>query len=63
MGSFMDRGNQYIHLVKVLYCELALNGKQLPSFKLEVRPGFKLRSQVGGESVTTLPLWTPSFLK
>ena len=31
-GSFMDRGNQYIQLVKVLYCKLPTNGKQLPAF-------------------------------
>ena len=45
MGSFMGRGNQYIQLVKVLYCKLPINGKQLPAFPLEVRPGFELRSQ------------------
>ena len=27
----MDRGNQYIQLVKVLYCKLPTIGKQLPS--------------------------------
>ena len=27
MGSFMGRGNQYIQLVKVLYCNLPTNGK------------------------------------
>ena len=29
---FMGRGNQYIQLVKVLYCKLPTIGKQLPSF-------------------------------
>ena len=42
MGSFMGRGNQYIQLVKVLYCKLLTNGKQLPTFPLEVGPGFEL---------------------
>ena len=45
MGSLMGRGNQYIQLVKVLYFKLPTNGKQLPAFPLEVRAGFKLRSQ------------------
>ena len=36
MGSWKGRGNQYIELVKVLYCKLPTNGKQLPAFLLEV---------------------------
>ena len=32
MGSFMGRGNQYIQLVKVLYCKLPTIGEQLPAF-------------------------------
>ena len=36
-GSFMGRGNQYIELVKVLYCKLPTNGKQLPAFSFEGR--------------------------
>ena len=52
-GSFMGRGNQYIQLVKVLYCKLPTNSKQLPAF-----PGFRTPiSEVGGKSVTTLPPW------
>ena len=31
MASFMDRGNQYIDLVKVLYCKLPTIGKPLLS--------------------------------
>ena len=38
MGSWEGRGNQYIQLVKVLYCKLPTNGKQLPSFPLKVEP-------------------------
>ena len=34
-GSWKGRGNQYIQLVKVLYCKLPTNGKQLPAFPLE----------------------------
>ena len=41
----MDRGNQYIQLVKVLYCKLQTNGKQLPAFLLEVGLGTEHRSQ------------------
>ena len=53
-GSFMGRGNQYIQLVKVLYCKLPTNGKQLPAFPLEVRLGFELQSDSGEARV--LPL-------
>ena len=37
-GSLKGRGNQYIQFVKVLYCKLLTNGKQLPVFQLEVEP-------------------------
>ena len=57
-GSFMERGNQYIQLAKVLYCKLPTNCKQLPAFPLEVEPGTKtLMSEVGGESIFYFPLW------
>ena len=61
-GSFMvmDRGNQYIQFVKVLYCKFPTNGKQLPAFPLEVRPEKRTTiSEVGGKSVTTLSPWPP----
>ena len=45
MGSWEDRGNQYIQLIKVLYCKLQTNGKQLPAFPLEVRLVAKPQSQ------------------
>ena len=35
-GSWKGRGNQYIQLVKVLYCKLPTNGKTVP---LEVGVG------------------------
>ena len=57
-GSWKGRGNQYIQLVKVLYCKLPTNGKQLPAFPLEVGPWNRTPiSEVGGKSVTTLPSW------
>ena len=39
MGSWKGRGNQYIQFVRVLYCKLPTNGKQLPAFPLEAMPG------------------------
>ena len=45
MGSWKGRGNQYMKLVRVLYCKLPKNSKQLPAIPLEVRPGSELRSQ------------------
>ena len=44
-GSWKGRGNQYIQLVKALYCKLLTNGKQLPAFPLEVGPGTETQSQ------------------
>ena len=44
-GSWKDRGNQYIQLVKVLYCKLPTNGKQLPVFPLEAMLGTEPRPQ------------------
>ena len=34
-GCWKGRGNQYIEFVRVLYCKLPTNGKQLPAFPLE----------------------------
>ena len=31
-GSWKGRGNQYIQFVRVLYCKLPTNGKQLPAY-------------------------------
>ena len=41
MGSWKGRGNQYIQFVRVLYCKLLTNGKQLPAFPLEAMPGIE----------------------
>ena len=54
-GSWKGRGNQYIQLIKVLYCKLPTNDKQLPAFPLEVGPGTKPQSQRW--EVRLLPLW------
>ena len=44
-GSWKGRGNQYIQLVRVLYCKLPTNGKQLPAFPLEAMLGIEPRPQ------------------
>ena len=44
-GSWKGRGNQYIQFVRVLYCKLPTNGKQLPAFPLEAVLGIKPRPQ------------------
>ena len=36
-GRFVGRGNQYIQLVRVLYCKLPSNGQQLLTFPNRVR--------------------------
>ena len=38
-GSWKGRGNQCIQFVRVLYCKLPTNGKQLPAFPLEAVRG------------------------
>ena len=42
MDSYVGRGNQYIQMVKVVYCNLSSIGKQLPT------------PEVGGMFVTTV---------
>ena len=42
-GSWKGRGNQYIQLVRVLYCKLPTNGMQLPAFPLEAVQGTEPR--------------------
>ena len=58
-GSWKGRGNQNIQFVRVLYCKLLTNGKQLPAFPLEAN--WTPASEVGGKSVTTLPPWLPGW--
>ena len=58
-GSWKGRENLYIQFVRVLYCKLPTNGKQLPAFPLEAVLGNRTpASEVGGESATTLPPWS-----
>ena len=45
MGSWKGRGNQDIQLVRVLYCKLPTNSKQLPAFSLEAMPGIEPQPQ------------------
>ena len=44
-GSWKGRGNQYIEFVRVLYCKLPTNSKQLPAFPLEAVTGIEPRPQ------------------
>ena len=44
-GSWKGIGNQYIQFVRVLYCTLPTNGKQLPAFPLEAVSGTEPRPQ------------------
>ena len=44
-GSWKGRGNQYIQFVRVLYCKLTTNGKQLPAVPLEAALGTEPRPQ------------------
>ena len=44
-GTWKGRGNQYKQFVRVLYCKLPTNGKQLPAFPLEALPGIEPRPQ------------------
>ena len=63
-GSWKGRGNQYIEFARVVYCKLPTNGKQLPAFPLKAVMGIEPpTSEVGGESVTTLPPWPLKFFK
>ena len=54
-GSWKGRGNQYIQFVRVLYCKLPTNGRQLPAFPFEAVPGIEPRPQRWEARV--LPLW------
>ena len=47
MGSRKGRGNHYTQLVKVLYCKLPNNGKQLLAFPLDGGLGTESRFRGG----------------
>ena len=59
-GSFMGRGNQYVQLVKVLYCTLLTIGKQLPTFTHKIR-GLNCQPQRWEASVLPLHHRGPSM--
>ena len=44
-SSWKGRGNQYIQFVRVVYCKLPTNGKQLPAFPLKAVTGIEPRPQ------------------
>ena len=44
-GSWKGRGKQYIEFVRVLYCKLPTNGKQLPAFPHKAFMGMEPRPQ------------------
>ena len=56
-GSFVgrSRGHQYIQSVKVLYCKLLTNGKQLPTSPLKI---WDLNRHPKRWEVSVLPLCT-----
>ena len=62
MSNSKGAGNQYIQLVKVLYCITPTCSKQVPDFQLEVKPGFELRSHRWQGSVLALCHSGPSPL-
>ena len=45
MVSWKGRGNLYFQFVRVLYCKLPTNSKQLPAFLLEAVSGTECRPQ------------------
>ena len=61
-GSWKGRENQYTRFVRVLYCKLPTNGKQLQAFPLEAMPGIEPRLQRWEARVLPLchrgPSWT-----
>ena len=58
MGSWKGRGNQYLQFVRVMYCNLLTNGKQVPAFPLEAVCGSNPGLSGGGRVLpTTLPPW------
>ena len=61
-GSWKGRGNQYTQFVRVLYCKLPTNGKQLPAFPLEAMSGIEPRPQRWEARVLPLCHRGPSLL-
>ena len=63
MGSWKGRGNLYIQFIRVLYCKLPTNGKQLPAFPLEAVPGTEPQLQRWEARVLPLCHRGPSCIK
>ena len=61
-GGWKGRGNQYIQFVRVLYCKLPINGKQIPVFPLEAVLGTEPRPQRWEARVLSLCHCGPYFL-
>ena len=55
--SWNVTGNQYIELIRDVYCKLPTNGKQLPAFPLEAALGIKPRTQRWEVRVLPLSHW------
>ena len=65
-GSWKGRGNQYIQFVRVLYCKLPTNGKQLPAFPLQAVTGIEPRPQrweACYHSASVAPLYFFKFME
>ena len=62
MGSWKGTGNQYIQFIRVLYCKLPTNGKQLPAFPLEAMLGIEPQPQRWEARVLPLCHRGPSHL-
>ena len=58
-NNFMGRRNQYIQLVKILYCKLPTIGKKTTVFPTQGLGFEPLTSEVGGECVNTVSPWDP----
>ena len=56
-SNWKGRGNQYIQLVKILYCKLPAVGKQLSTFPHKVQSLNLQTSEVGDKCVTAAPPW------
>ena len=61
-GSWKGRGNQYIQFIRILYCKLPTNGKQLPAFPLQAVTGIEPRPQRWEARVLPLCHRGPSLL-
>ena len=61
MGSWKARGNQYIQFIRLLYCKLPTNSKQLPAFPLNAVPGTEPQPQRWEARVLPLCHCSPGY--